>query len=197
MSEKVRKRFDRALKRSEYRKRREERQITIPRPLKNIAVVVLVIGTLLFTGMIAIQPVRATMMDVIVKWYDKYIGILFTTEDEVPTEINEIILPKHLPDDWEVTQLSANSISAEHIIKTKEGDRFRLTQVVLREGEQWLDNEDVSIKKVDITNEIEGTFYLYPDRVTLVWQEQYVFILRGGAASSDLLLKIAKLIISE
>ena len=191
MTEKIRKRFDRMLKKSERRERWEGLKSEIPKPVKKVAVIVLIIGTLLFTGMMTIQPVRAAIVDVIIRWYDQYIGILFTVEQDVPTEIENIVLPRNLTAEWEVKQLISEVMAVEHILVTPDGERFRLSQIVIGQEEQWIDNEDVSIKKVHISDKIDGMLYLYPDRLTLIWKDEYAFILRGQTVSEDTLIQIA------
>ena len=191
MTEKIRKRFNRMIRKSERRERREILNIAIPNPIKKVAIIVLVIGTLLFTGMMTIQPVRAAIVDVIIRWYELYIGVLFTVEQDEPTEIENIVLPRNLTPEWEVKQLISEVMAVEHILVTPDGERLRLSQIVIGQEEQWIDNEDVSIKKVHISEKIDGMLYSYPDRLTLIWKDKYAFILRGQTMSEDKLIQIA------
>jgi len=196
MTEKIRKRFDRMLKKSERRERWEELRLEIPMPAKKVAVIILVMGTLLFAGMMTIQPVRAAIVDVIIRWYDQYIGIMYTAEGDMPTEIMEVILPDDLPETWGLEQIIKVPGEVEYAITSPEGEKFRLSQIVIGEEEQWIDNEEVSSRSVQITKRQKGILYFYPDRVSLVWKAQYVFILRGGESSDETLLQIAKEIVS-
>ena len=93
ISAKTEKRFKHAVNKA---LRKETWSFTISRPLKKVALIILVVATVLFTTMIATPTVRAAVWDVIVKWYDQYIGVRFNPEEETPTTIQEIIVNQRI-----------------------------------------------------------------------------------------------------
>jgi len=190
IAENTRKKIERAIKKLERRERWEELRFEIPQPIKKIAVIVLVIGTLLFTGMMTIQPVRAAIVEAIIRWYNEYIGVMFV-EDAAPTEIKEVIVSSNLPEEWEIVQLMQNAGEVEYVIVSPEGEHYRLSQLIIGNEEQWIDNEGVLVKSVQISKDRKGTLYEYPDQVYLIWKTDYAYILRGGKSSNDILIRIA------
>lgn len=195
IAENTRKKIERAIKKLERREQWEELRFKIPQPIKKIAVIVLVIGTLLFTGMMAIQPVRAAMVEAIIRWYNEYIGVLFV-EDTAPTEIKEVIVSTNLPEEWDIVQLMQNAGEVEYVIVSPEGEQYRLSQLIIGNEEQWIDNENVIIKSVQISNNKNGILYEYQDQVLLIWKTDYAYMLRGEKSSIETLIRIASMMIT-
>lgn len=186
VSKKTKRRFKRALDRA---MRQETWNFSIPRPLKKAAVVVLVVAAVLFTAMMATPTVRAAVWDVVVKWYDRYIGVVFNQEAS-PAIIEEIVMPAELPNGWKIETITTSIGMAEHIVTTQDERIIYISQFAGDE-ESWVDNTDVSIKSVTLANGVKGQFFQNDDCITLIWQDRYIFIIRGELGDETEILFLA------
>ena len=191
---KTEKRFKHALKKALWK---EMWSFSIPRPLKKVAIIVLIIATVLFTTMMATPSVRASVWNVIVKWYDNYIGIWFNQEDDTPATIREVVLPSELPNGWRIETITSTIMMVEHVVTTNNNDLLFFSQYVVGAEELWLDNTNVEVKDVMLTKGMDGQLYLYEDSAVLVWKDQYVFVIKGENDSIDLFTVLANNIVER
>ena len=189
VSEKTKRRFKRALDKS---MRQKTWNLSIPRSLKKVAVVVLILATVLFTAMMAAPTVRAAVWDVIVKWYDQYIGVIFTRAENYPSTIEEVILPEGLPKEWEIETIISSIAMSEHSIKTKEGLVFFISQYVVDENELRFDNTYKEFRQVVLPNGTAASLYIYDDCFSIVWKNQYAFVINGELECLEAALLIAE-----
>lgn len=188
VSEKTKRRFNHALNKA---MRQETWNLTIPRPLKKAAVVVLIVATVLFTAMIATPTVRAAVWDVIVKWYDQYIGVRFNPEVETPTTIQEILLPDNLPDGWVFERILEGVYEIESIIISPEGDEYYISQYVIGNDEYWQDNTSIEIQNVEIALGVEGKLFYNDNMVSLYWMDKYLFVVSGEEKNTERVIELS------
>lgn len=193
VSEKTKRKFKRALDKA---MRQETWKIAIPRPLKKVAVIVLVLATVLFTAMMAAPTVRAAVWDVIVKWYDQYIGVKFNPEEDAPTTVQEVILPADLPNGWIIERIMDGMYEIESVIISPEGDEYFLSQYVNGTDEFWQDNTDLEISDIEIKPNVVGKLFRNDDVVSLYWTNRYLFVISGDAVNKQTLIELAQRMIS-
>jgi len=186
VSEKTKRRFNRALNKA---MRKETWKFALPGPLKRAAVIVLVVATVFFTVMMAVPTVRAAVWNVFVKWYDRYIGVVFN-QDDSPARIEEIVMPAELPIGWRIETITTSIGMAEHIVTTQDERIIYISQFAGDE-ESWIDNTNVSIKSVTLANGVNGQFFQNDDGITFIWQERYIFIIRGELENEAEILFLA------
>lgn len=166
---------------------------TIPKTLKGVAVIILVTATVLFCALMATPPVRAAVWDVIITWYDRYVGVLYNQEEDTPRTINSVILPPELPDGWRIETITTNNAMVEHLITAQDNSLLFLSQIVLGEEELWVDNTNSIISSIEISCGVYGQLFQYDDGITLVWENQYVFVVRGNIDDKDNIILLAKM----
>ncbi len=188
VSDAARKRFSRA-----FRKRKQSPAAGgVPRLLKTAAIVILIIGTVLFSAMIGMQPVRAAMWNMIVHTYGPYLGIQFQREAGMPETIEETVLPRGLSDDWRVEERISLPTAKDHMISGPAGELYFFGQNTVGSDDVWIKNDMLSVESVHITKNVEGKLYLYEDKALLVWCDRYMFVLWGDADARDRIIGLAQ-----
>ena len=195
LSEKDKKRILKRIKRAgEYWERHE-----VYRPglemFKRVAVVVLVVMSLCFTGVMSVEAVRVTLWETIVEWYENSIFFVYVNGDEsvVPDRLLEYREPV-LGDEYERYEIGKNEFS--YMIEY-ESDQFLViyNQSLLENYSVMLSNHDTEM--IDITvNGYPGTMTVFVTEgitdTTIIWHDNEYAYRISGDLSYDELLKVAE-----
>ena len=195
LSEKDKKRILKRIKRAgEYRERHE-----VYRPglemFKRVAVIVLVVMSLCFTGTMSIEAVRVTLWETIVEWYENSIFFAYVSGDEsvVPDKILEYREPV-LGDEY----ARFEGIKNEYRYALEyESDQFLViyNQSLLENYSVMLSNHDTEM--IDITvNGYPGTMTVFVTEETtntvIIWHDNEYTYRISSNLSYDELLKVAE-----
>lgn len=162
--------------------------------LKKITAACLLICTVVLGIAMSIQPVRAAFWDAIITWYDKYIGILFVSDNEVepPTIIEKVIIPP-LDDGWNIEIISETQSLVVYIITGPQGEEIIYDQQVYAPNEIKVDNTGCVIEEIFLDPDVEAYLCNYDDgRVNIVWKDKYLFSITSDQVPVDYLIEIAR-----
>lgn len=163
--------------------------------LKRVAVLFMVVSMLLFTVTMCIEPIRAAFWEAVVTWYEECIGILFLVEggEGVPEFIEENVFPDYLPEGWRIETIAeTQSANVYHILGT-EDEMILYRQMVCQDREILVNNEQCVIETFLLNNKSEAILCTYPNnQITLIWNDQYTFLLDGEEIDSKILISIAE-----
>lgn len=164
--------------------------------MKRVAVVVLVIGTVLFASAMSIEAVREKFWNAIVEWYEDYIAVMFVDDEERDTMADvefEVREPSYLPE---------GVVKGEQIVRKNSS---RITYYYGTEKTIWLeqyhhpnnnvkiDNKNYTFSSVSI-DKYSGFIIEYlndSQRYTVVWEDEkyyYTLISRFDVPDIDTLL---------
>ncbi len=165
--------------------------------LNKVAVAVLLAGTILFTAMMCIQPVRAALWETIVTWYEDFVGMIFEAPDEYPKIIEKVKIPE-VPDGWNIEKMDEDKISVTYILTGSDDEFIMYQQMVYTNDEIWVDNTGCSINEIELENGTKAQLYSYEDgRYHIYWVNDYVFSIMGENITSEMLIKMANNINQE
>ena len=167
--------------------------------VKRIGIGILVaIAVFTMLGM-AITPVREAVVKTIITWYDTNFGVRYEveTEEQIPTVIEEVILPEWLPDGWTMETIMSNIVGVSHVLSDGRGNRIFMEQYPIDPDNEtsWFDNTDITIETITLNGTIEAKLFSYADgSCTLTWADKYVFNLIWSSENADagVLLRIAE-----
>ncbi len=164
---------------------------------KKVAVVVMIVISLTFAGLMSVKAFRAEVYRIVTEIYEKYIDIFFKSDDESTksqvNKIEETYLPSYIPDKYERSNLiiSFIKVMAEYI--NSNGNMIFYDQGLISDGGPSIDGENYSIKNIKI-NDINGSLYIYNEetldnnRYFIIWyDEKYYYTLSGNIELSELL----------
>ncbi len=162
--------------------------------LKKITVACLLVCTIVFGVAMSIQPVRAAFFDVIVTWYDKYVGILLVNDSEIeyPNIIEEIIIPP-LDEGWNIEIVSETQTLGMYVMTRPQGDRIIYQQKVYDSNEMKIDNTDYVLEEIILNRNVKAYICSYEDGMNiLLWEDRYIFSLISYNVSCDYLIELAE-----
>ena len=163
--------------------------------LKRVAVVVLVIMSLCFTGVMSVEAVRVTLWETIIEWYENSIFFAYVNGDEsvVPDRLLEYREPV-LGDEYERYEIGKNEFS--YVIEY-ESDEFLVTysQSLLENYSVMLSNHDTEMTDITV-NGYSGTMTVFVTEgitdTTIIWHDNEYAYRISGDLSYDELLKVAE-----
>jgi len=195
LSEKDKKRILKRIKRAgEYWERHE-----VYRPglemFKRVAVVVLVVMSLCFTGVMSVEAVRVTLWETIIEWYENSIFFAYVNGDEsvVPDRILEYREPV-LENEYERYELVKNEFS---YALEYESDQFLFSysQSLLKDYCVLLSNHDTEMTDITV-NGYSGTMTVFETEgitnTTIIWHDNEYTYRISSDLSYDELLKVAE-----
>jgi len=195
LSEKDKKRILKRIKRAgEYWERHE-----VYRPglemFKRVAVVVLVVMSLCFTGVMSVEAVRVTLWETIIEWYENSIFFAYVNGDEsvVPDRILEYREPV-LENEYERYELVKNEFS---YALEYESDQFLVSysQSLLKDYCVLLSNHDTEMTDITV-NGYSGTMTVFETEgitnTTIIWHDNEYTYRISSDLSYDELLKVAE-----
>lgn len=142
----------------------------------------------------SIRPIRASVVDAFVTWYEKYLTISISSDDttELPKKIEERILPD-LPDGWRIETFDEDEIGGIYEIFGTNGEYMSYKQFIVTDSDSMFDNTDCTIEKVVFNDNTQGYLLMYSDGdIILHWVKSYKFSLLGRGVSKDFLIRIAE-----
>lgn len=196
--------------------------LALKKGMLRVAIVSMVIMSFGFTTIMAISPMRKAVFEVIIEWYKDYLTIRYeqTTEDVndasggegndtkdndenspmndpviiPPTVIEEVrkptALPKNVVEDIVIQNMSFVCIDYY------EGSELVCTfnQILLEEGDIYLDNEGVLIETIDI-NGNSGTVIQHAEfsGISIVWNDgEYIYQIITQSINLDELIEVCR-----
>jgi len=191
LSEKDKKRILKRIKRAgEYWERHE-----VYRPglemFKRVAVVVLVVMSLCFTGVMSVEAVRVTLWETIIEWYENSIFFAYVNGDEsvVPDRILEYREPV-LENEYERYELVKNEFS---YALEYESDQFLVSysQSLLKDYCVLLSNHDTEMTDITV-NGYSGTMTVFETEgitnTTIIWHDnEYTYRISSDLSYDELL----------
>jgi len=146
--------------------------------MKRIAVVVLVIGTVLFASAMSIEAVREKFWNAIVEWYEDYIAVMFVDDTAGDTMMDvefEVREPSYLPEGVvkgeQVTKHS--SCHTGYFYKNKK--ILSLEQLIIPHEKIEVDNTNCILSEIYI-NKYHAILaeYIAPQKCyVIVWEDEY------------------------
>lgn len=161
--------------------------------VKRAAMISLVTLSVLFASAMCIEPVRAAVWDVIVSWYDKYIGISFvdSVTEDTPDSIETVLMPD-VPEGWEAVELVSDPVTACYLMYGTQGEYVTYQQMVI-DSSIGVDNNGCTIEEILLNGQYDAYLLVYEDgRYKIVWENLYAFIVSGENIAFDVLVDIAE-----
>lgn len=146
--------------------------------MKRIAVVVLVIGTVLFASAMSIEAVREKFWNAIVEWYEDYIAVMFVDETEEDTMMEvefEVREPSYLPEGIVKVEQVEGKYKYNISYYYDNLPAIYFEQFVKPKDEIKVDNDNCVISFINIDC-YEGMFIEYPDNSShnvIIWEDEY------------------------
>ena len=145
--------------------------------MKRAAVVVLVIGTVLFASAMSIEAVREKFWNAIVEWYEDYIAVLFvddTAEDTMADVEFEVQEPSYLPEGVVKGEQIHKTFSCTTIYSFENKNAIRLEQYLYSNDKMKIDNVGCEISQITI-NSYEVLVAEYKESkqsYIMVWEDE-------------------------
>jgi len=167
--------------------------------MKRIAVIVLVLGTVLFASAMSIEAVREKFWNAIVEWYEDYIAVMFVDEDAEDTMMDaefEVREPSYLPDGVVKGELIQRKFSCSISYCYNDQTIIYWEQLIAHENYFKIDNSNCALTDINI-NGHKGIWAEYKDQeqnFTVVWEDDYYrynIIIKSNILSRDEILKMA------
>lgn len=148
--------------------------------MKRIAVVVLVIGTVLFASAMCIEAVREKFWNAIVEWYEDYIAVMFVDETEEDTIMDvefEVREPSYLPEGvvkGEQIELKSSCYTTYY---HNGSNVLYFEQLLAHENDIKIDNNSCIITNIKVDT-YDGVFVKYlieKQYCTIIWKDNYYY----------------------
>ena len=158
------------------------------------AVAMIAIVCCLALGAIMLQPtVRASVWDVVVSFFEKYLSVDFDTDRQVAEyKLGEYVIG-YIPDDYHLDEAHDNSLKSDMIFKNIGDNTISLCLYNTPFSKADADIENGRIENVSIGNAAGYIItYASEDMVQLVWGDDLnTFIIRSNIPEKEI-IKIAK-----
>ena len=174
---------------------------------KRIAVVILILVSLIFAGMMSVKAIRDQLTHIVTQWYSKYIDIDFTRDEQAGgTSDSDVIdlqntgmaLPSYIPEGYveEIVVRSPAIIIVEY--HNSNGSLLAYQQQILSSGGALsIDSEGYSSEPVLISGH-EGQIFLPSydnEAINLVWCDDRFSYFLSGYFDREEMIKIAESIL--
>lgn len=166
---------------------------TFARRFGRAAACFLIALSLLFAAAMCIEPVRASILNAILTWYEEYVAVRFVAPaEDTPTSICEVILPD-APEGWESEEISSNRGLVFFLFRSPKGQCLSFQQMITDDTPVWLDNTDCTVQEIFLNNRHSAQLFTYTDgRYSIIWENRYTFLLTGKDIDLDVLLRMAE-----
>jgi len=167
--------------------------------MKRAAVIVLVIGTVLFASAMSIEAVREKFWNAIVEWYEDYIAVMFVDDGTSDTMMDvefEVREPSYLPEGVVKGEQVVKKFSCRTIYTYRSQEIFLLEQLHKSTKGTKIDINECSISNITI-DKYSGVLAEYNNNkqyYTIVWEDEkyyYTINSRTPTLNKDELIKIA------
>lgn len=216
------KHFHRRKARIVEKHKRYPTMFALKKGILRVAIVLMVIMSLGFTTIMAISPIRKAIFEVVIEWYEDYITIRYEQTDKdvndasggegnetkdndenspmndpviiPPTVIEEVRKPTALPQNVVEDIVIQNTSFV--CIDYYEGSElvYTFNQMLLEEGDIYLDNEGVLIETIDI-NGNSGTVIQHTEfsSISIVWSDgEYIYQMITQSTILDELIHVCR-----
>jgi hypothetical protein len=164
--------------------------------IKKSLVACIIAFALLVVTVVAVEPVRTKFFDVVTKWYSDCVELIYNVDEseDYPKYLEEIYLPI-LPNDWRIESVDpAEKHSGYYRIITSDGNKIFYSQLIVG-TDSSVDNTKHNLKYVQLNNGIQATLFEFEDGFTsLMWEDDYIFVLESFEVSTEELIKLANTI---
>lgn len=137
--------------------RRESWKHTLP-DARRVAVLVLLIISITFGGLMTVEAVRNEVVRVVIQWFVKFTDVGFLSEgteaagEDIDLRESGAMLPSYVPEGFELIDSSQSRIRVMHLYQNSLNDTIVYDQILRAEGEAAsLDNENHDIVKTVIS----------------------------------------------
>ena len=198
------------------RKEREQKAIKVRRVAVMVAIITMLIMSVCFVTIMAIEPIRNAIWNTIIEWHDDYISVKYEPEteqnqatepeeqpstekptDEIiiipPTTIEEVRKPTYTIEGAQEVSFSNSTVAVSEYY-VGEDLAYIFTQYLLKESEKYFDSESAQVTSIDI-NGHTGTLLTYSEKTekSLIWNDgEYVYVMLSYALSREEMINIAK-----
>ena len=166
------------------------------RIIKKSLVACVIVFALLVVTVVAVEPVRTKFFEVVTKWYNECIELIYKVDEdeEYPKYLEENIVPV-LPEGWSIESLdSDNDYSGSYRIKTCDGKNIFFSQLPVGSSSS-VNNTEYTLKYVQLDNGNQATLFEFEDGfVSLMWEDDYIFVIESFDVSAEELVKLANTI---
>ena len=166
------------------------------RIIKKSLVACIVVFALLVVTVVAVEPVRTKFFDVVTKWYNECIELIYKVdeEEEYPKYFEDNIIPL-LPEGWSIESVNPDKdYSGNYRIKTCDGKNIFFSQLPVGSSSS-VNNTEYTLKYVQLDNGNQATLFEFEDGFTsLMWEDDYIFVLESFEVTADELIKLANTI---
>lgn len=204
-------------KRIIWQYKNKDRNNKIKKVAFRIAICAMLIMSIFFVTVMAVEPLREALFETVIEWYDDYFTIRFESPTSVPTSIGDsglsetpteppvpVITPPTIIEEVRKPTYLPEGVEEEPVMETKAmvmteyylGDELycSFSQKLLEEYDKYIDNEGAIIDEVNV-GEYKATLATYDgkDDVYLFWTDgEYIYQLYTYFAPTDELIKIAE-----
>jgi len=190
--------LDRKVQRSINRENRKNEFGDFYKYAKRFAIVLLIVCTLSFSVVMAVEPIREAIWNVIVEFFDDYMEIVFVSQGQYPSVIEEIrdIDPGDVNLEKQIV-LSSDSI---YCVSYNDGEEIVLlySQQIIDSPGAWIDNENSLLKNVKVGDNPAILIYrVHHQTYSLCWSDdEYSYSLdtHSPEISEEKLISIAQTI---
>lgn len=143
---------------------------TVPRRIA----VILIAAVITFAMMMSVSAIRTPVLNFVIKTYDSFISIFVEKDEKIklPTSIENMYIPKYLPEEY--IQLSAENygFNAE-AIWMKDDSIIMLDQNIINEQNQIkIDNQKIDYETITI-NKYNIYYYVKDGYYFVIWSDNY------------------------
>lgn len=167
---------------------------TFARRFGRAAACFLIALSLLFAAAMCIEPIRASILNAVLTWYEEYVAVRFVAPaEDTPSRICETILPD-IPSKWETEEIVCDDTMVFFVYHTPQGQHASFQQMPRSDSAVIaLDNTDCTVQEIFLNNRYSAQLFSYADgRYSIAWDNRYVFIVDGKDIDLDVLLRMAE-----
>jgi len=166
--------------------------------MKRAAMVVLVIGTVLFASAMSIEAVREKFWNAIVEWYEDYIAVMFVNDEESDTMADaefEVREPSYLPEGVTKGEQIVSRVRCSTTYSNSEIS-ILLEQFIKPDNDIKIDNNNCVLTDIVILN-YKGVLAEYTNgqmQTMLIWEDKlyrYKLIAKTNCDFKEEILKMA------
>lgn len=190
--------LDRRVYRNINKENRKKEFGTFYKYAKRFVAAIIIVCTLSFAIVMAVEPLREALWSVIVEFFDDYMTITYVTQTQPPTAIEDIKNINPRRKDWE-KQVVMQSETMYCVVYIENGAKvLSFSQMVFDKNESWLDNENNIVEDAKVgKNRALLAFRTEQQLYSLSWSDgvySYTLDAYSAEISKEELIAIAKTI---
>ena len=148
----------------------------------------------------SIDALRVKVLNIIVEIQDQYTSIRMEDEDvlsdtsqsgnQIPPPDWNGYVPNYIPEGFSITEIEKRQVLSVIYYENNEGKIIRFTQYSSSNTDLRIDTENAAVQQIFI-RDIEALLVEKQERVSIIWEDEYLFYITGEADKSEL-IKIAE-----